>query len=268
MKTDVKNLVAEYRRRRNSLELFDVNCWLGSPLEPVFTSVDGAGEFKAALQRYGIRRAVVSHTMCVRHGAMEGNQAILEAIRGDRELVAAATLVPEMARSGRWPQLLRSMIAQGVRLVRLFPYSHNFLLDGEYLDGMLEAIQEVRLPLMIWHTQTTWPVLGGLCEKYPHLPVIVEGTGRKLFYDNRTYYQFLKRFPNLFLETHNLTNYLGLDDLVKRFGSRRLLFGSYFPHLDPNSSSMPVRDGQMEEDDRQNIAHGNLERLLAEVHVQ
>ena len=268
MKTDVEHLVDEYRRRRNSLELFDVNCWLGSPLESVFTSVDGAGEFKAALRRYGIRRAVVSHTMCVRCGAMEGNRELLEAIRDDRDLVAAATLVPEMARSGRWPDLLRSMIAQGVRLVRLFPHSHNFLLAGEYLDGMLEAIQEMRLPLMIWHTQTTWPTLGGLCEKYPDLPVIVDGTGRKLFYDNRTYYQFLDRFGNLFLETHNLTNYLGLDHLVKRFGSRRFLFGSYFPHLDPNSSAMPIRDGQMEEDDQQDIAHRNLERLLAEVRVQ
>jgi len=268
MRTDVEHLVAEYRRRRNSLGAFDVNCWLGTPLDPAFTSVDGADELKAALDRYGIRRAVVSHTMCVRHGAAEGNQAILEAIRGDEDLAAAATLVPEMAGSGRWPQLLRSMIAEGVRLVRLFPQSHNFLLTGEYLGGMLEAIEEVRLPLMIWHTQTTWPVLGGLCKEYPDLPVIVEGTGRKLFYDNRTYYPFLERFPNLFLETHNLTNYLGLDDLVKRFGSRRFLFGSFFPHLDPNSSTMPMCDGAMEEEDRQNIAHRNLDRLLAEVRVQ
>jgi len=267
MKTDVEHLVAEYRRRRNSLEPFDVNCWLGTPLEPAFTSVESAAEFKTALKRYGIRRAVVSHTMCVRHGAMEGNRELLESIRGDEDLVAAATLVPDMARSGGWPQLLRSMIADGVRLVRLFPRSHNFLLGREYLDGMLEAIQAVRLPLMIWHDQTTWPALGGLCEKYPDLPVIVEGTGRKLFYDNRTYYPLLERFPSLFLETHNLTNYLGLDDLVNRFGSRRFLFGSYFPHLDPNSSTMPICDGAMDEDDQQDIAHGNLGRLLAEVRV-
>lgn len=267
MKTDLEHLVSEYRRRRDWLEPFDVNCWLGTPLEPAFTSIDGIGEFKAALTRRGIRRAVVSHTMCVRHGAMEGNRELLQSIRGERDLTPAATLVPEMAGPGGWPQLLRSMIGDGVRLVRLFPHSHNFLLDGRYLDGMLEAIQEARLPLMIWHTQTTWPTLGGLCEKYPELPVIVDGTGRKLCYDNRIYYPFLQRFPNLFLETHNLTNYLGLDDLVSRFGSRRFIFGSYFPHLDPNSSTMPIRDGRMKEDDQQDIAHGNLERLLAEVRV-
>lgn len=268
MKSEVEQLVTEYGRRRDLLEPFDVNCWLGSPFEPAFTSVDGVGEFKVALQRRGIRRAVVSHTMCVRHGAMEGNRELLESIRGDRDLVAAATLVPEMASGGSWAELLRSMITEGVRVVRLFPDSHNFLLVDEYLDGMLEAIQETRLPLMIWHTETTWPELGRLCQKYPDLPVIVDGTGRKLFYDNRSYYPLLERLDNLFLETHNLTNYLGLDDLVKRFGSRRFLFGSYFPHLDPNSSTMPISDGEMNEEDRHNIAHGNLDRLLEEVRVR
>ena len=70
---------------------------------------------------------------------------------------------------------------------------------------------------------------------------------------------------NLFLETHNLVNYLGLDDLVSRFGSERFLFGSFFPHLDPNSAAMLLCHGDMDQRDRQNIAHGNLERLLAEV---
>ena len=267
MKNQVEQLATEYRRRRELLEAFDVNCWLGRPFEPAIASLAGLDDFKAALERCGIRRAVVSHTTCVRHGAMEGNRELLESIRRDRDLVAAATLVPEMASGSRWTDLLRSMVADGTRVVRLFPRSHNFLLADEYLGGMLEEIQRMRLPLMIWHTETTWPEIGGLCEKYPDLPVIVEGTGRKLFYDNRTYYPLLERCRNLFLETHNLTNYLGLDDLVKRFGSGRFIFGSYFPHLDPNSSIMPISDGEMEEDDRRNVAHGNLERLLAEVRL-
>ena len=267
MKNQVEQLVAEYRRRRQLLDAFDVNCWLGTPFEPAFASLDGLDDFKAALVRCGIRRAVVSHTMCVRHGAMEGNRELLESIRPDQDLVAAATLVPEMASGGRWADLLRSMLADGIRVIRLFPRTHNFLLADEYLGGMLEAIQQMSLPLMIWHTEATWPEIGRLCRKYPDLPVIVEGTGRKLFYDNRTYYPLLERSRNLFIETHNLTNYLGLDDLVKRFGSRRFLFGSCFPHLDPNSSIMPISDGDMQEDDRRNVAHGNLERLLAEVRL-
>jgi predicted TIM-barrel fold metal-dependent hydrolase len=130
---------------------------------------------------------------------------------------------------------------------------------------LLEAMEWLHLPIVLWHSEATWPEIAELCRGYPNLRVIVEGTGRKLLYDNRIYYAFLERFPNLFLETHNLTNYLELDQLVKRFGSGRFLFGSFFPHLDPNSAAMPLSHAGFTEEDKRNIAHGNLERLLAEV---
>ena len=265
MTTDVEQLVDDYRSGRDALTLFDVNCWLGTPLQPAFTTVDGVEPLKAMLAQYGIHRAVLSHTMCLRYDAQAGNRALADAIRDDESLVGAATLVPEMVRSGTWDGPLKSLIAEGVRLVRLFPRSHNFLLDDEYLDGMLGALQDFRLPVVLWHTEATWQDIAGVCSRYHGLKVIVEGTGRKLFYDNRIYYPLLERFPNLYLETHNLTNYLGLDDLVRRFGSRRFLFGSYFPHEDPNSAAMLLTHGDFAVADRENIAHRNLENIIAEV---
>jgi len=265
MTTDIERIASDYRRQRGALSLFDVNCWLGRPFEATFTTVDGLDSLKKMLARFGIRRAVFSHTMCVRYDADAGNRALLDAIRHDESLVGAAALVPEMARSGGWDSVLGSLIADGIRLVRLFPRSHNFLLDDEYLGGMLGTLQDCRLPVMIWHTEAAWPEIAAVCSRYRELAVIVEGTGRKLFYDNRTYYALLEQFPNLYLETHNLTNYLGLDDLVRCFGSRRFLFGSFFPHEDPNSAAMLLTHGDLTAADRENIAHRNLETLIAEV---
>ena len=265
MTADVDRLATDYRQQRRALELFDVNCWLGRPLESAFTTVTGLDNLKAALLHYDIRRAVLSHTLGINCGADEGNRAVTEAAQADDMFVAAATLVPELASGRGWLALLRNLIARRVRLVRLFPATHNFLLAGEYLGGMLEALAQLRLPLLVWQTQTTWPAIARICEQYPALRVVVEGTGRKLFYDDRIYYPLLARHPNLCLETHNLVNYLGLDDLVSRFGSERFLFGSFFPHLDPNSAAMLLTHGDMEPQDRQNIAHGNLDRMLAEV---
>lgn len=265
MKMEIEHTIARYRQRRDALELFDVNCWIGPPLEPCFSTVEKTAALAEALLRYGIRRAVVSHTVGLRYGAVEGNRELLDAVGRHDSLFAAATLVPEMAEGGSWWEVLRSLIAARVRLVRMFPASHGFLLKGDYLGGLLETLEELRVPLLVWHTQTTWREIAEVCSRYPDLPVIVEGTGRKLFYDNRTYYALLERFSNLFLETHNLTNYLGLDDLVGRFGSARFVFGSYFPHQDPNSAVMPITDGGFSEADRRNIAGGNLQRLIAEV---
>jgi predicted TIM-barrel fold metal-dependent hydrolase len=265
MMNDVERMALEYRRRRDALRLFDACCWLGRPLEPAFTTVDQWPQLKAALTRYGIRRAVISHSAGVTCGAEEGNRAVLDAIERAEDFVAGVTLVPEMARGAQWHALLRGLVARRARLVRLFPAAHNYLLTFTLRDGMLDALREHRLPLVVWNTQTTWPAIAAVCEHFPDLTVVVEGVQRKLFYDNRVFYELLDRFPNLFLETHNLVNYLGLDDLVRRFGSERLLFGSFFPHLDPNAAAMLLTDGEMSQRDRENIAHGNLERLLAEV---
>jgi predicted TIM-barrel fold metal-dependent hydrolase len=265
MSAGVGKMVADYRRKRDALELFDVNCWAGRPLAPIFTPIEGMDRWKSLLARCGIRRAVVSHTMCFSYCAAQGNRAMAEAIRGEEMLLGAAVLTPEMARPGEWFSVLKSMIADRVRVIRLFPRSHNFLLDSACLGGMLEAMEELRLPLIVWHTEAGWREIAAVCERHRRLPVVVEGTGRKLIYDNRIYYSLLERLSNLRLEGHNLTNYLGLDDLVARFGSTRILFGSYYPHEDPNSAAMLLTHGDMTDEDRRNIAHGNLEQLIAEV---
>jgi predicted TIM-barrel fold metal-dependent hydrolase len=265
MMADIGQLADEYRRQRDSLALFDVNCWMGKPLTPTFTNVDGVTTLKTMLARYGVRRAVLSHTMSVHYDAEAGNRALLDAIRHDDAQVGAATLVPEMSRSGMWPSVLKRLIADGIRLARLFPRSHNFLLDDDYLGGMLGTLQDLRLPVVLWHTEAAWQEIAEVCSRYRDLSLIVEGTGRKLFYDNRVYYPMLERFPNLYLETHNLTNYLGLDDPVRCFGSQRFLFGSFFPHEDPNSAAMLLTHGDFTAADRENIAHRNLEKLIGEV---
>jgi len=265
MKTAVEQRILDYRQRRDALGFFDLNCWMGEPLEPAFRTFEQVGALKTGLRRFGIQRAVISHSMGVRYDAEAGNRELVSALRNDDSFYGAAILVPEMAEARSWLVLLRELIAGGVRIVRLFPSAHNFPLVGGRTGDLLEAMEQLRLPLMLWHTQTTWRDIATVCAEHPQLSVIVEGTGRKLFYDNRTYYSLLERLPNLFVETHGLTNYVGLDDAVARFGSQRFLFGSYFPHLDPNAAIMPITDGAFSEQDRHNIAHANLERLLAEV---
>jgi len=265
MTIDVGRMVCEFRERRDALDFFDVSCWLGRPWEKAFFSMDGLDELVDGLRRYGIRPAVVSHTMCLQHDSSAGNRTLLSALTGRTGFVAAATLVPEMASSGGWYDYLRDLIRDGVRMVRIFPAAHNYHMDDACVGDMLAAVERLRLPLVVWQTQADWGAVSAACGRYPQLRLVVEGCGRKLFYDNRVYYPLLKRHPNLLLEMHNLVNYLGLDDLVKQFGSTRFLFGSQFPHLDPSSAAALVSFGRMTPVDRRNIACGNLERLLAEV---
>ncbi|NUQ61431.1 MAG: amidohydrolase family protein [Pirellulales bacterium] len=265
MTADLETAIVDYRRRRDGLALFDANCWLGDPLTPAFAPTLGTGELSARLSRYGIKRALLSHTTCVRYDPAAGNHILLEALGDLPGFFGAVALVPQSAGGSPWTDELRSLIAARVRAVRLFPALHRFLLSDEPSQALLASMQDLRLPLILWHTQTRWRDIGQICSRFPRLPVIVEGAGKKLFYDNRIYYPMLQRLPNLLLELHNVTNYLGLDDMVRRFGSAHFLFGSYFPHEEPGSVTMLLTHGDLPDDDRLNIAGRNLQRLIDEV---
>ena len=138
-------------------------------------------------------------------------------------------------------------------------------LHGWCSGALLDAVAEARLPLIVWHTEVAWEEIRGLCESYPDLPVIVEGTPKKIIYHSRLYYALLERCPNLRLELHNLVNYLGMEDIAARFGAHRLVFGSYMPVYDPNTSLMQVTHARLTPDQKARIAGGNLAEMAAEV---
>ena len=50
----------------------------------------------------------------------------------------------------------------------------------------------------LWHHETDWNQIASLCFDYPQLPIIIEGTGRKILYDNRMFYQLMEQCDNEF----------------------------------------------------------------------
>ncbi len=261
----VQEQIESYRRRKTATEWFDAHCWIGvgprSSLRPVTTWEQTVQQ----LARYGIRRAVVAHALARDYDPTTGNRLLLAAIADREALWGAAVLTPDDEDQVSLGKRLKSLIAGKVRMVRVFPRSHNWSLSDWGFGPWLDALEELQLPLAVWHTETTWADVAAVCQSHPRLPVIVEGPNRKLLYHNRTYYQLFERFPNFHLEIHNLVGYLGLDDLVRRFGSNRLIFGTYFPHQDPNVPMMLVTHGELSVADQANIAGGNMLRLMTEV---
>ena len=278
------DLESRYRAGRDSLDFFDCNAWIGRPPDPGFWTPADADELLAYLCSCGVRRAVLSHLATRDYDPSAGNEILLDAVATRDDCVAAVVLTPEMAwhvgeqGTGNREQKkgktfldidarLDDYIRRKARMVRLFPRSHNFSLSGWCSGGLLDAISERRMPLILWHTETNWETVERICGQYPDLPVVVEGTPRKILYDNRLFYAAMERRPNLYLELHNLINYLGLEDMVSRFGAGRLLYGSYMPICDPNAVTMMVTEARIPAEEKTRIASGNLEELLAGVRV-
>jgi predicted TIM-barrel fold metal-dependent hydrolase len=55
---------------------------------------------------------------------------------------------------------------------------------------------------------------------------------------------------------------LQIDDIVKRFGAKRLIFSTYYPVDDSQTSLMLITHGSFSMKDKEMIAHGNLENLI------
>lgn len=261
----VQEQIESYRRRKTALEWLDAHCWIGVGPPGSLRPVTSLEQTLQLLTRYGIRRAVVAHTLARDCDPATGNRLLLDAIADQESLWGAAVLTPDDADEVSLRKRLKLLIVGKVRLVRIFPRSHNWSLSEWGFGPWLDALEDLQLPLAVWHTETTWDEVAAVCQSHPLLPVIVEGPNRKLLYHNRTYYRLFERFPNLHLEIHNLVGYQGLDDMVRRFGSDRLIFGTYFPHQDPNVPMMLVTHGELSEADQANIAGGNMMRLMTGV---
>ncbi len=257
--------IESYRECRAALPWLDAHAWIGVGAHGCLRPVSSLEQTKQTLVRYGIRRAIVAHALARDHDPSTGNRLLLEAIADDDTFWGAAVLVPDDESAAGFRARLRSFITGRVRMVRIFPHLHNWPLSEWCAGPWLRVLEELHMPLAVWHTEASWNEIAALCRAHPQLPVIVEGPNRKLLYHNRAYYRLLEQFPNFHLEIHNLVGYLGLDDVVRRFGSQQLVFGTYLPYQDPNVPMMLVTDGQIGPEDRENIAHGNMEKLIAEV---
>ena len=261
----VQQRVESYRQRKAALPWLDAHAWIGVGPQGCLRPVTTMDEMTQVLARHSIQRAIVAHALARDYDPTTGNRLLVEAIADQEAFWGAAVLAPDDASQSDLRARLRSLVAGKVRMVRIFPRSHNWLLADWCAGPWLRVLEELHVPLAVWHTETSWDEVAALCQAHPQLPVIVEGPNRKLLYHNRVYYRLLEQFPNFHLEIHNLVGYLGLDDVVRRFGSRQLVFGTYLPHQDPNVPMMLVTDGRLSPTDQQNIAYGNMERLIAKV---
>jgi predicted TIM-barrel fold metal-dependent hydrolase len=255
-----------YLESRSALPWFDVNCWIGEKSPMTGERPDTLPALMDGLVAFDIRRAVVSHVMSRDYDPRLGNEEALKAVEGATNAYAAIVVTPAATgEMGEVEQTLAAAIARGARMARIFPLSQTFSTAEWCFGSTLAALEAHRLPLCVWHSQLSWDAIVALAQQHPSLPVIVEGTGRKLLYDSRLFYPALTACPNLHLEIHNLVNHLGVDDLVRRFGPERLLYGSGYPIYDPNTAMALVTHGNFDDAARRLIAGGNLERLLAEV---
>jgi len=76
----------------------------------------------------------------------------------------------------------------------------------------------------------------------------------------------LDKYPNFYVETSMLSVHEGnMEFIVRRNGSERILFGTGFPERYMESNTLELMHAEISYEDKQNISHLNLERIISEV---
>ena len=243
--------------------LYDANCAVGTwPTDRVpYETVD---ELLVEMKRLGIARALVSHTLGQHFDPPQGNRALMEALAGhDDCLTPCWTLLPlSCGEMGTLSSLMADLSSAKVRAVRLYPVSHSFTLDDWLCGDLLSELSRRRYVVLIDIGETNWTEIDRVCGAYPGISWVITQLGYRHL---RFAFGATAKHGNLYYDLSNYSTYLGVEETLARFGSKRLVFGTGLPAMDPGGPIARLCYTQADPQDVQAIAHGNLERLLGRV---
>jgi predicted TIM-barrel fold metal-dependent hydrolase len=226
------------------------------------------------MDRVGIAKAAVYHVLAKEYHPSVGNPRLSSALSGHSRLVPIWVVMPHHTDEVPGPdELVRQMRAGGVRMARMFPgwspQAHRYSLAEWCVGELLGALEGFRIPVQLDFTlfrrdEPPWRDIYEVCNNHPRLPLIlVDIQGR----NNRTLYALLERFDNIYIHTAGLNVHQGLEDICRRFGPERLVFGSGYPVKYLGGAYLQVERSGLSHGEKQLVASGNLERLLASVEM-
>ena len=249
------------------LTYFDCNCSVGRVRYPHLTDIPDVAGLIREMDAAGIEEALVYHSVAQEADPVLGNGLLTEEIKGIDRLHPVWVVIPH--HTGEMPKpkkLVKDMEKHKVRAVKMYPTKnqHGFSLEEWCAGKLLAALEEARLPLMLDIEVVWWEEIARLLKTYPKLPVIVVDANYR---HNRFAYPLYEKYGNLYIE---LSRHLGagqLEDVVGKFGSRPLLFGTNMPRYSGTACVSFLTYADISRKDKQAIAGGNLRKLLKKAYT-
>jgi hypothetical protein len=219
------------------------------------------------LAECGVAEALVAHNAAVEGDPATGNR-LLSRDLADHELsVAGVLLHPAWVLTslsagdlGSPEELRRRLGANRVRAAFLYPEMHGYSGSewscGE-LYGLLESMQ---MPLFTrLGTDFGWDGLHTLLTNHPRLRLVIRNCDYRM---PRNIYRLFDLFEHLAVESGRYSAFGGIEEIVRRWGAGRVVYGSGAPGFSPGAAIAMVALADVGEEARRMIAGGNLLSLM------
>jgi len=254
---------------KEELILFDSNCMLGPSTENEGESFCDKESLIKAMDYYKISKALVYGSFAKNNCPEEGNQVLSSLVGNTKSLYKSYLVLPSY--TGEFPggkSLIKEFEDNGVVSARLAPNKFNFTLESWNVDTLLGILEDINMPLFLdldlnhWSDEVPWPAIHRICKTFPKLTVVLCRIGCGY---NRILFPLMDCCSNLKFETSYFDTNNGIKAVVERFGSERLLFGTDMPIHNPSCPTGMLYFSQISDEDKQAIAHKNLEKLIGGV---
>jgi hypothetical protein len=139
---------------------------------------------------------------------------------------------------------------------------NDFTLSTWCSGNLLAAMQERRLPLMVWlNDDLNYEQLFSLLGEYTDLPILLQAVPRDGY--QRRLFPLMERFSNLVMVCWTrFSLHLGLEYMVERLGHEQIVWGSNYPESEGGAGISGVTYADLSEEAISAIAGGNMIRLL------
>lgn len=247
------------------MEFVDMNCMIGEWgfKDLRFKTSDG---LLSEMDRLGIGKALVYHSTAWMYDPKTGNNEIINSVSGNDRLLPAMVLTSTIDQEfGGRLQVLDFIRKNKIKAVRLFPFDSNYTMNLWNIDKLFTLLDELRMPVLIeckgmyGSIEPHFQQIYELCRAYSAVPLVLVNPGYR---NTRIIYELLDKCPNIHIDTSTLIPYRGIEDIVRHFGSGRLLYGSRMPFMEGGVSMGRLIYADIEEDDRANIASRNMIGLI------
>ena len=248
---------------------FDINCMYGKwPYSKLhYETAEG---LSAAMQGAGIYKAVSARIEAYRYHHSE-NSSLIKDLAGYGDILPCFILTPHVPGEEGFRDIdekVADISKKGVGFVRLYPVTNGFSLEEWCCGSLYSALEKHNIALLLHFKELARESSANeiadkifrICSNHPKLQIIILTFRHN---NNRLIYRLMEACSNLFFDISFFGVYRQLEDIVKRYGSSHLLFGTNMPFFEPGRVICLLKYADVSDADKEAIAYGNAENLLS-----
>ncbi|MBQ6118445.1 MAG: amidohydrolase family protein [Clostridia bacterium] len=233
-----------------------------------YRNCDTFEELLAELDRCGIGGGLVRCGYSSTVGVNYGNDFVARCVTSEAakryDLYGVWAVIPPYTDETPKPEALPGAMKQNrVGAVYLSPRVHRYELNALTMGAYLDVLQQTKIPVIL-NTANGIPMdaIYRVMADFPRLTAIVGDSD--CWPNARRLYPLAYRYENLRLDLSYIMDAGGIEDMTRRFGAEKLLFGTAFPYRYTGSMLAVTRAAAIAEADRETIFGGNLANMIEE----